>query len=115
MEYQRSPLRIVVAQGANKGHVMVVPTAAYVYRRSGDAKKTATNYWRPTGEYFVRYGPFRYPVTFDGNGFLLTISVPDFLELLAIFKRKLHHGSTYQPKTGEGVFDGEEPAANSAQ
>ena len=91
MEYERSPIKIVVRQAVSKGLVKVIPHTAYIYRQSEGVAATPKPYWAPSGLYYVRWGGFKFPVVFERNIFVLYISVPDFLVMLALLKDKKHH------------------------
>lgn len=76
----RCPLRIVVHKAVSKSHVLAFNTTATVYRRS-TRQQQGKPYWQPCGEYYIKYGWYRLPVTMNEacNGFVLSLSTQNFL------------------------------------
>jgi hypothetical protein len=103
---QRSPLRLVVTSFDNPDPVMVHNIEAVVYRRAykdPKSKVQPTDYWSPSGSYFVCVGLFKLPVAFTGNGFELRINTWRFLRLFlpqfpTMTQEQLRNVATSEPQ-----------------
>lgn len=79
----KCPVKVVVFNPLSKDHVLVEHIEVPVYRRPvppiGRQQPKPKCYWEPQGSYFIRFGPARLTVEFDGKQFVLNVNSRKFV------------------------------------